>query len=255
MDFTFVFTFPERYSYALKNVRCAEKFLPKNGNIIVQYEGKNKPDDTDRIRYIDFDLADVKEFQSKSQEFVSGKVSRKSQQGLTENGIYNKPDMWMWDAGRFCYKVYAMLNTLPMSNRYLCYIDSDVIFEKNVPEDFFYTLFEEGMYASYLNREQGRYLFPDTGYIGFDTHHPSHDSFWNEMRKLYDGLELFKIEDGWTDCHALRHCIQFLESNGIPSKKLIDPTQKISWDSWKLSPLSKYCTHHKGDYFHKPSGV
>lgn len=253
MDFTAVFTFPERYRYALENVRAAEKCLPDNCNIIVQYEGENLPDNTDKITYVPFDLTEVREFQEKSKDILATKVQRRRSNKKSENMSYTKSDMWLWDAHRFCYKVYAIMNSLPLSNRYLCYIDSDVIFQKKVPEDFLYTLFEEDKFASYVNRETGSYLFPDTGYIGFDTHHSHNDEFWKEMRSLYNDLKLFDIKTGWTDCHAFLHCIEHLESMGVESTKLLPPKMKLSWNSWKNVPLSKYCTHHKGDYFHKPS--
>ena len=251
MDFTFVMTFPDRYEYAFQNLKAAEKYLPKNGNILVQFESENMPlpESTKRVKWQWLPLEKINAFKKLSIK-VNNKVKiREKGTDISDNNAYTDREMWRWDAFRFCHKVYAQYHSLAHSNRYMCYIDSDVIFHKPVPEDFFYTLFEDGKYVSYINRESGPHLTPDTGYVGFDTSNPLQTEFWDEMLRLYDGGKIFEKTQGWTDCQALDHCIKHI---GNSAKKLITAEQ-LSWNSWKATPLSKYCTHHKGDFFKKAS--
>ena len=54
LNFGFVTTFSDSYHYGIEMCKTMEKYLPDDCNLTVFYEGKELPDNTDRITYLAF---------------------------------------------------------------------------------------------------------------------------------------------------------------------------------------------------------
>ena len=154
---------------------------------------------------------------------------------------YNDHKLYLWDAGRFCYKIYAMHEATKSPERYTVWVDADVLFHDYPSEQWMHSLVQEGAYTSYLHRMKSK-LHSETGFIVFDTEHKYHKEWWEGIMDLYDNHNIFKFKSGWTDSHAHDHMIKVSEKKGIDHVKLSDN----AWKAWDSSPLIQYCRHFKG---------
>ena len=237
LNFGFVTTFSDSYHYGIEMCRTMEEYLPDDCNLTVFYEGKELPDNTDRITYLpfpEFKIYKFKTIASPHQDMVL--LGKKP-----EDEIYDKQQLYRFDAIRFAWKIYAMNefhNKCPA--RYMVWIDADVHLTSKIPDDFLFTLVEEGKYASYLNRDR---IHTESGFLIYDTEHPHHLEFWKRMMNLYDNGQIFKMS-AWTDCHAFDYLISRSRQEGVKHKPLVDT--RHGDHAWNGSPLHKYSRHFKG---------
>lgn len=99
---------------------------------------------------------------------------------------------FLWDAKRFCNKVFAQLDTAKDGEPFW-WIDADVAIFKPVPRE----LLEQQELVTYLGRDS----YTETGLVGFNPKHPEWEWFERRYRSMYTEGHLFALEC-WTDCHA-----------------------------------------------------
>ena len=157
-----------------------------------------------------------------------------------EDTAHIKPDTYLFDARRFCHKVYAQLDAFESRHRYVVWLDGDVVIKKKFGVRFIKRLLD-GEMCAYLGRERS---YTETGFIAFDTHHPDFPEFKKLYRNWYDLRYIFMLPY-WIDCMAFD-----ASKHGLSGKNLT-PEGKGMMDVFVTSPLAPYMDHDKGLRKHK----
>jgi hypothetical protein len=146
-----------------------------------------------------------------------------------------EPKNWLFDAARFCHKVYAMLDAFESEHRYVVWLDIDIEFTKEFNDKLFKKLVN-GYAVAYLGRGS---TYTETGCLIFDTEHPDFEEFKNRVRTIYDERLIFAMEY-YIDCTVIDAAMY-----GLHCKNLT-PHSNGMVDVFSESPLSDYMTHNKG---------
>ena len=104
---------------------------------------------------------------------------------------------FMFDAVRFCYKVFAQCNASKHGGK-MYYVDGDSVFLKTMNDDILDTLLPDKVCVSHYYR-QGMYT--ETGFIGFNMNHPMMEDFIGHYRNLYIDDTVYNLPH-YTDCHT-----------------------------------------------------
>ena len=104
---------------------------------------------------------------------------------------------FMFDAVRFCYKVFAQCNASKHGGK-MYYVDGDSVFLKTMDDDILDTLLPDKVCVSHYYR-QGMYT--ETGFIGFNMNHPMMKDFIEHYRNLYIEDTVYNLPH-YTDCHT-----------------------------------------------------
>ena len=126
----------------------------------------------------------------------------------------NKQDEYRLNAFRFAYKFYAMKKVLSLiSSDFLIWLDADIKTVKEIPEEFLLQLTDKHKYMSYLGRAhviKKNVRYSENGFTIFNTKHPLHLSFWKKLDEMYDGGQLFKLNE-WHDSFVFDEVRKTLE--------------------------------------------
>ena len=155
-----------------------------------------------------------------------------------------EPQTYLFDANRFCHKVYAQLDAFKSRHRYVIWLDADCVVRKRFGPTLIKKLLD-GHMCAYLGR-QGCYT--ETGFIAFDTHHPDFPEFEKRYREIYDKKYLF-LADYWIDCIAFDVAIQGLSANNMT------PEAVGMVDVFSKSTIGEFIAHHKGQGHSKYRGA
>ena len=150
-----------------------------------------------------------------------------------------EPEAYIFDAQRFCHKVYAQLDAFESGHRYVVWLDADVVVTKRFGEKFIKILLD-GQMCAFLGR---RSSYTETGFIAFDTHHPDFQEFKKRYREWYDKRYLFMLPY-WIDCLAFD-----ASKHGLSGKNLT-PEAFGAVDVFSQSILKDYMEHDKGKLKH-----
>lgn len=145
-----------------------------------------------------------------------------------ERPIPKKPG-FLWDAKRFCHKVFAQLDAVQDGEPFW-WIDADVAIFRRVPEK----LVEQNDVVTFLGRD----TYTETGLVGFNPQHPEFDGFRNRYRSMYVDGHLLSL-DCWTDCHAFDFARDRKGKNLTPHGKSFDNVMRES-------EFGAYMAHFKG---------
>ena len=237
-EFNVVTTFAARHTWGHDAVKAMDECLPSNCRISVYLEEMRS--DTERVRYLPFDQSRAEDFARRYQPIKDKKIPR----GIPIfSGQYDQKLYYMWDAARFCHKVFAMEHAARnQEERYLIWLDADTLFHSKCPDDWFNTMVEEGCYSSYLPRKTRH---SETGFLIFDTHHEYHKTWWDTVIGIYDdcSFESCYMPDGYTDSHVHDYMIWKSGKEGIRHKNLCP---KNANHAWKESRLHEHSSHYKG---------
>ena len=154
-----------------------------------------------------------------------------------------EPQNYLFDAQRFCHKVYALLDAFESRHRYVVWIDADVVAKKRFGQTLIKTLLNKEMCA-YLGRQN---VYSETGFIAFDTHHPDFPEFKRRFREFYDKRYIFQL-GYWIDCTA------FDEARRGLSSRDLSPEAAGFGDVFGNSLIGDYFTHNKGQGHDKYRG-
>lgn len=136
---------------------------------------------------------------------------------------------FLWDAKRFCHKVFAQLDTAKDGEPFW-WVDADVAMFRNPPLE----ILEQKDIVTFLGRDS----YTETGLIGFNVKHPEWKWFEDRYRSMYTEGLIFKLE-GWTDCHAFDEARQGRGENLTPKGKGFDNVMTES-------RFGAYMAHYKG---------
>ena len=146
-----------------------------------------------------------------------------------------EPTAYLWDARRFCHKIYAMLDAFESEHRYVVWLDIDLEFKKDFGENFFKKLVK-GHAVAYLGRGQ---TYTETGCVIFDTEHEDFPEFKKRIREAYDQRFIFAMPI-YIDCVVIDAAMTGLEVRNLTP----DVTGMV--DVFSQSPLDEIMTHNKG---------
>jgi len=149
--------------------------------------------------------------------------------------VYN----FRFDVHRFFRKVFCMHHATfagEVDDR-VAWIDADVYFHADVPNNFLQTLVQDNVYLGYLPRE---WLYPETGFVAFNPKHPIHNAFMEMYLATYFNGS-FKLLGEWHDCYALEYLVKMLN----PPRVSLTVEEK-SDHPFNESILGKFMDHMKG---------
>ena len=163
-------------------------------------------------------------------------------------------DDFRFNVFRFAHKVYAIASALKNTKaKYLIWLDADIKTYKKIPLKFLDTLVSDNIYMSYLGRENisiKHLTYSECGFLIFNTKHPIHKLFWQNMMKMYDDGDLFK-EKEWHDSYIFDVVRKKLEKTkniknfDITNNGLVDV--KNDDHVFVSSVLGKFMDHKKGN--------
>ena len=127
---------------------------------------------------------------------------------------------FMFDAVRFCYKVFAQCNASKHGGK-MYYVDGDSVFLKTMDDDILDLLLPDKVCVSHYYR-QGMYT--ETGFIGFNMNHAMMKDFIEHYRNLYIDDTVYNLPH-YTDCHTFDRTRKIMTqqfTDGYYEKKLGD---------------------------------
>lgn len=136
---------------------------------------------------------------------------------------------FLWDAKRFCHKVFAQLDMVKDGEPFW-WIDADVVVFREVPEG----LLRQDDVVTFFGRD----TYTETGLVGFNPTHPGFAEFEDRYRAMYTEGELFNL-DCWTDCHAFDAARQGKGKNLTPEGQGFDNVIRDT-------AFGAYVAHFKG---------
>ena len=163
-------------------------------------------------------------------------------------------DDFRFNVFRFAHKVYAISSALKKVNtKYLIWLDADIKTYKKLTIGFLDRLIKKNSYMSYLGRENisVKHLnYSECGFLIFNTEHPSHERFWEDMMKMYDGGDLFE-EKEWHDSYIFDVVRKNLEKEKNLENFDITDLGLVPLNNdnhvFISSVLGKYMDHKKGN--------
>lgn len=136
---------------------------------------------------------------------------------------------FLWDAKRFCHKVFAQLDAAKDGEPFW-WIDADVALFRQIPKD----LLQQDELVTFL----GRNSYTETGLVGFNPKHPDWQWFEDRYRRMYTDAEIFSLPY-WTDCHAFDAARDGRGRNLTPDGKGFE-------NVLTQTTLGQYMKHYKG---------
>ena len=147
---------------------------------------------------------------------------------------------YKYDSYRFCRKVFAIVDASlrpPTVAERIAWIDADVVFHSDVPDNFLETILPEPAYVAYLGRT---FIYTETGFLAFNPVHPIHEGFMRMFGDMYMS-GAFKYLGEWHDCYVFDFVREF---TGIPTINLSG--QMETEHPFINSVLGEYMDHLKG---------
>tara|TARA_Y100000385_G_C13087230_1_gene636968 strand:+ start:1240 stop:1971 length:732 start_codon:yes stop_codon:yes gene_type:complete len=147
---------------------------------------------------------------------------------------------FMFDAVRFCYKVFAQCNASKLGGK-IYYVDADSVFLKSMDEEILEQIMPDTVCTSMYHRNG---LYTETGFVGFNMNHSIMNSFINYYRNLYVTDKIFHMKHH-TDCHTYdRTRKEMAKDDRYIEKKLGDGGKGHIMARCKL--IHDYLDHRKG---------
>ena len=84
------------------------------------------------------------------------------------------------------------------------WIDGDFITHQKVPEEWLDEVLPDNKFCAYCGRENEDgmpWMYPETGFIGFNTEHPMYEPFMQAYREVFVSGLIF-TQKGWHDCYG-----------------------------------------------------
>ena len=133
---------------------------------------------------------------------------------LKYKSFVNQQDNYRLNAFKFAYKVFAMQKALSVnSSEFLIWLDADIKTVKPISFKFLNKLIDKQKYMSYLGRSHVRkenVRYSENGFTIFNKRHSLHNLFWQKIDEMYNGGELFHLEE-WHDSFIFDQVRIYLE--------------------------------------------
>lgn len=168
--------------------------------------------------------------------------------GNTEHGYNYNMDLW-----KFSRKVFCQWDVLKEYKGKVFWLDADIVFKKDVPEDFLENLFQDKGIV-YLDRPGWH---SETGVVGFNTEAPNFEKFFNIYIGLLKSGAVFDLPR-WHDCAMLDFAIKYSGIETVNLTKGWDFNEFPTLEDLDVFPntvLAEYMTHYKGREFARKKGT
>lgn len=164
----------------------------------------------------------------------------------------NKPvSNFFEDAVRFSYKVFAQSAARQFAEK-IYYVDSDSVFIKQIPINWFEECIPNDTFLSFYDRPQ---QYTETGFLAFNSENNICDSFFEIYKDYYIHDTVYNIyrsgpdkkrKPFWTDCHTLDGTREVFKGNKqYIEKKLGDGG--IGHIMARDNFINSYIDHRKGN--------
>lgn len=161
------------------------------------------------------------------------------------HGMANDKYNFRRDCVRFSHKVVA-LTDYALSFRgedLLIWMDSDITTHDNVTPEWIATLTNKKSYMSWLNRDK---LYPECGFLIFNSKHPRHDDYMMTLRDLYLFKDIFVLNQTH-DSYVFEYLAnKFVEQGYIRQPFSLSGHGSRHHDVFSHSLLANYMVHAKG---------
>ncbi len=111
-----------------------------------------------------------------------------------DRNVRRKPENFLTDGVRFCYKVYAYTHAIIKHKDdydYIIGIDADSIFLKPLTLNVMKSaIIKEGRMLTYMGRGN---QYSECGFLGFNMKHPDTVDYATEMKRMYDSDEIYNL--------------------------------------------------------------
>jgi hypothetical protein len=185
--------------------RFVETFLdkwPASERLVIYHEGM--PEDAienDRIEWRNLfeveGLTKVLDDINASEPVFKGQIQVPVQGKDGKQEIQQQYD-YRYDAFRFCRKVFAIVDAAyKCDDRYLAWIDADVVTHSEVPINFIESLIDDNAAIAYLGRE---WTYTECGFMVFDLSNPMTDKFLQSYKNIYT-TGAFRLVGEWHDSY------------------------------------------------------
>lgn len=117
---------------------------------------------------------------------------------FVERNKYKPKEKFSYDAVRFCYKVFAQNASRKYGDR-IFYIDSDSVFMKEIPEQWYNDFLPPDRFLAFYDRPK---QYTETGFLAFDNTKSYANDFFKHYIDLYVTDKVYNLK-AYTDCHTL----------------------------------------------------
>jgi hypothetical protein len=250
-NFEVVTTFhkPGYDKYGKRMIETFEEKWDKSIPMKVYYENMDQPElQSDRIEYINYE-----ETCGEKQDAFSKIAAPYEEKVLGPNGVDPRPERggqpvtpgsrYLFEASRFAHKYYACEHAMQNAKaRYLVWCDADVVAVETITEEWLNGFVQEGKYWSRIGRGN---IYPECGFMIWDTQHSAHQRYWQLMSWLYDQGALFQLVE-WHDSYVWWTAERYVEQEaGKPLH--VDLGGGHGGHAFVKGPLGAKLDHLKGN--------
>ena len=202
-------TFPDSYwqDCASKMIASWSLFWPSNAELFVCTEGHNIAENIMAC------------LSSNKSVHISPNRTKEHQEFINRNAN-KKPESYLFDAVRFCHKIYSVkhcYDTIKDSFDYLIWLDADTETIAPINEDYLKNILPvEPELVSYLGRTSAKYS--ECGFVAYRVCAETEQAI-NEMVDFYNTDKVYSLP-GYTDCHVFDEVFKQMPkknlSDGVP---------------------------------------
>lgn len=232
---TLVTTFKREHydKYAKDMIDTFREFWPEDVKLVVYFEGEDCPDD-DRVIWRSSDeIEDFNEWMESVSRFPL-------MTGKTPHGYDIQHD------ARHVRKALTEMQGCKDYGGKVWWIDGDFITHQKVPEGWLDEVLPDDKFCAYCGRENPDgtpWMYPETGFIGFNSEHGLYEPFMQLYREIFKSGLIF-TQQGWHDCYGFDLARRAI---GVPEHFV-----NLSKDVKAMHPivnsvLGTYLDHKKGN--------
>jgi len=157
-----------------------------------------------------------------------------------KRGLLGDQYNYVFDAVRWSHRIFALAAAARMSDaEILINIDSDIVSFADVTESFIYALLGDADIA-YMPR-QG--MYSECSFVIYRLDNPRVQQFIQQHERFYTNRGIFRIKEGWTDCHAFDVMVkEYTDLKFIDINRNVPP----SMHPFVNGPLGTCMDHLKG---------
>ena len=152
------------------------------------------------------------------------------------------PYNYIYDAQRWSHRIFALTARARESSAgILVNFDADIVTHTPIPEGFLEGLLGDADIA-YMPRPG---MYSECSFVLYRLSNPLVREFIEEHEKMYLSGVIFKIKEGWTDCHAFDVLLKVYRRHGLIAVDINEGLPQ-SMHPFVNGPLGRYMDHLKG---------
>lgn len=182
---------------------------------------------------------DVRELPDWHARFKAAHAADPKAHGMTAFGRYN----FRRDCVRFSHKVAAITDAGEDQSGVLIWLDADTRTFDTVRPAWLEDLLGPSAYMAWLGRDG---VYPECGFLMFDTEHPAHREIMGELRRRYESGEVFDMSQTH-DSYVIEDVILTAKAmHKIMAPRNLSGPHSTRGHPWLGSRLAERMDHLKG---------